>query len=387
MHPLTLGFRDRGLEGNYLAASLGRERIQGRTAMIVGTLVYLLYGLLDPWVVPESHRALIWTIRLTALTVPLTVYLLSYTPLFVRYRHLLLASVGLAAGVGLITMLATLSVKSAANFYPGLVLATFYTYNFIGTRFIYALCVDLSLLLAYNIIFGGFQHYPAWVLASHDFFIISANLIGGIAGYLSEWQRRLLFLRERELDSERHLQQVRALHDPLTGLPNRELLYDRLESALAQAQRAGDIFSAMFIDLDGFKDVNDTLGHETGDHVLRTVARRLRETVRESDTVARLGGDEFFVIARGIGTEAGAQGLCHKLIDAIREPYPELPPTLQLSASVGICIFPYPGMTVKNILRRADQAMYRAKLGGKNACVMASIEAEPEMRASQAGAQ
>lgn len=210
MHPITLGFRDHKLEADYLAASFARDRAQGRTAIIVGTVVYLIYGLLDLRFVPEADHAMIWMIRLFALSVPLVVYLLSYTPIFKKHRHVLLASVGLAAGVGLITMLSMLTIQSAANFYPGLVLATFYTYNFVGTRFLHALCVDVSLFLIYNIIFGGFQHYPAWVLASHDFFIISANLIGGIAGYLNEQQRRLLFLRERDIDDERQHHHTRA---------------------------------------------------------------------------------------------------------------------------------------------------------------------------------
>ncbi len=232
----------------------------------------------------------------------------------------------------------------------------------------------MSLLIAYNIVFGVFQHYPSMVLASHDFFIISANLIGGIAGYLSEQQRRLLFLREHEVDEERRLHLVRSLHDPLTGLPNRALLYDRLDTALASAQREGDTYCALFIDLDGFKQVNDDLGHEMGDRVLSTIALRLRQAMRESDTIARLGGDEFFAIARGIKSEADAMALGDKLISAISEPMQELPG--RMGASIGICIFPYPGMTAVDIIRRADQAMYRAKLGGKNACLLASFDPE-----------
>lgn len=378
MHPITLGFRDSKLEASYLAASFVRERIQGRTAIIVGTVVYLLYGLLDLRFVPEADRSTIWMIRLFALSVPLIVYLLSYTPIFEKHRHTLLASVGLAAGAGLITMLSVLTVHNAANFYPGLVLATFYTYNFIGTRFIYALCVDVSLLLAYNIIFGGFQHYSAWVLASHDFFIVSANLIGGIAGYLNEQQRRLLFLREQELEKERQHHHVRSLHDPLTGLPNRELLYIRLDSVIEMTHRESDVHSAMFIDLDGFKWVNDRFGHDAGDQVLRVVASRLKSVMRESDTVARLGGDEFFVIASGISSWIDAEALGNKLIASIRESLPGLPADLMLSASIGICVFPYPGMTATDIIRRADQAMYRAKLGGKSACVVASFDAEAQ---------
>jgi len=372
MHPLTLSFRNTELEASYNVASLPHDRIHGRTAMIVGSIVYLLYGLLDTWVVPKEDMSTIWTIRLTTLIAAVVVFLVSFTPAFDRNRHLLLASTGFAAGMGLIVMLATLTVESAPNFYPGLVLATFYTYNFVGTRFVYALCVDLSLFLCYNVIFGHFQHYPLEVLARHDFFIVSANLIGGIAGYLTEKQRRMLFLRERELDEERTMHLNRSLHDALTGLPNRDLLYDRLEHAAAMAQREDDTCCAMFIDLDGFKQVNDKLGHDAGDRVLKTVAQRLREAVRDSDTVARLGGDEFFVIVYGIDSVAEARAFGDKLIASISDPLPGVPAELAISASIGICLFPYQGMTVADTIRRADEAMYKAKTGGKSACVLAA---------------
>lgn len=377
MHSITLRFSDRELETSYLKSSLAQERVQGRTAMIVGTIVYLLYGVLDTWNVPEDTQATIWMVRLSALTIPLIVFLLSYTRVFEAYRHLLLASVGLAAGVGLITMLTFLPVESSPNFYPGLVLATFYTYNFIGTRFIYALCVDIFLLLAYNIVFGGFHNYPLHVLISHDFFIVSANLIGGVAGYLSEKKSRLLFIREHELDKDRCKHLSRSLHDSLTGLPNRELLYDRMKQAWLHAEREGFKYCGYFIDLDGFKEVNDRLGHEKGDQVLRQIAQRLRDAVRESDTVARLGGDEFFFLAYGIHTEPEATALARKLISIISSPVSDLPTDMNLGASIGMCFFPAPGISdFEEVIKCADQAMYRAKNAGKGTCVLGTGDQE-----------
>lgn len=123
MHPITLSFTDGEMEAAYISSSLARDRAQGRTAIIVGVFVYLIYGLLDTLFVPVAERSAIWTIRLCALNVPLFVYLASYTRHFEKYRHALLASVGLAAGIGLISMLSILTVQSAVNFYPGLVLA------------------------------------------------------------------------------------------------------------------------------------------------------------------------------------------------------------------------------------------------------------------------
>lgn len=167
--------------------------------MVVGMVLYLLAGMLDQWFVPPAYATNVWQVRLTALCMPVFVLTLSFTPWFARRCHALLAAVGLAAGAGVITLQAYLPPESAAYYYPTLVLVTFFTYNFVGTRFIYALAVDLVLLVAYNAIFGGLMSYPAHILVSHDFVIVSANLIGGTAGYLAERQRRILFLQAREL--------------------------------------------------------------------------------------------------------------------------------------------------------------------------------------------
>ncbi len=199
IQPLTLAFRSPALEHEFLQETLQRRRQQGRIAMIVGTLIYLAIGFLDQWLFSPEYALQVWVVRLTALCVPATVFVLSFTQWFDRLGSLLLAAVGLAAGVGLITMQTMMPVEHSALFYPSLVLATFYTYNFIGTRFIYALVVDVTVLIAYNVVFGIILDYPLHLMVNHDLFIISANLIGGFAGYWSEWQRRVLFLRDREL--------------------------------------------------------------------------------------------------------------------------------------------------------------------------------------------
>ena len=205
-----------------------------------------------------------------------------------------------------------MSVENSAYYYPMMVLVTFYTYNFIGTRFIFALAVDLFLLVTYNLIFGVVMDYPTHILVTHDFFFVSANLIGGSVGYLADRQRKVLFLRE--LEEERQLHLTRSMHDGLTGLTNRDLLYDRIAQAMAGAQRDGHINFGFFVDLDGFKAINDKLGHKTGDHVLREVAKRLTSAVRAIDTVSRMGGDEFFVLALDVGSEETAYVLRQKIV-------------------------------------------------------------------------
>jgi diguanylate cyclase (GGDEF)-like protein len=257
-----------------------------------------------------------------------------------------------------------------------LVLSIFYTYNFIGTRFIYALIVGVVMVLAYALIFGLLRDFPVPVLMSHVFFIVSANLIGGGAGYLAEYQRRELFVRETELDLERKHHLDRSLHDRLTGLPNRELLEDRIAQLLARGRRDSGSHLGLYIDLDGFKAINDTLGHDRGDAVLCDAARRLVAAVRVTDTVSRLGGDEFFVLAHDVDSREGAVQLAEKLLECIEQPLAGLPVASSLSASIGICIF-HGGVSGNDdpleIIRQADRAMYQAKAGGKNRYAFAEI--------------
>lgn len=158
-----------------------------------------------------------------------------------------------------------------------------------------------------------------------------------------------------------------AHYDGLTGLPNRDLFATRLEQALNQADLSAGEVGLLYIDLDGFKQVNDTLGHAVGDELLRQVARRLLGCVRDSDTVARLGGDEFaMVLARVHGSE-GAQVVAQKVLQVLGEPFQLQEQEAGLSASVGIVRYPPDGATPDELLRRADEAMYRAKASGRNA--------------------
>jgi diguanylate cyclase (GGDEF)-like protein/PAS domain S-box-containing protein len=157
-----------------------------------------------------------------------------------------------------------------------------------------------------------------------------------------------------------------AYHDSLTGLPNRALLSDRLERAMLAAQRSGRKLAVMFIDLDRFKTINDSLGHLTGDHLLKGVASRLCRAVRASDTVARLGGDEFVVLVPGICAADECIHVAEKMIDALATPFPFEGRMLHITPSIGICLHPDDGADVETLMRHADAAMYHAKASGRN---------------------
>jgi diguanylate cyclase (GGDEF)-like protein/PAS domain S-box-containing protein len=156
-----------------------------------------------------------------------------------------------------------------------------------------------------------------------------------------------------------------AHHDALTDLPNRVLFQDRLQQAVSHARRAGLLLAILFIDLDNFKDVNDALGHEYGDLLLKAVTLRLRSCTRESDTVARLGGDEFAVIQTDLSRSEAAATLAEKILDCLSEPFSLEGQEVHVSASIGITICPLDHDDPNQIVKNADMAMYRAKNTGR----------------------
>jgi diguanylate cyclase (GGDEF)-like protein/PAS domain S-box-containing protein len=157
-----------------------------------------------------------------------------------------------------------------------------------------------------------------------------------------------------------------AHYDALTGLPNRALFYDRLKHSLSLARRHHGELVLMFLDLDGFKKVNDTLGHRAGDMLLSQVAQRLRQCVRESDTVARLGGDEFTVICNDLYQGFDAARIAEKLIESIAQPFDLEGQAAHIGVSIGIARLCEHTRDPDELLHQADQAMYEAKLAGKN---------------------
>jgi diguanylate cyclase (GGDEF)-like protein/PAS domain S-box-containing protein len=165
-----------------------------------------------------------------------------------------------------------------------------------------------------------------------------------------------------------------ATHDALTGLPNRSLLSDRIRMAIAQARRTSRGFSVLALDLDGFKKVNDALGHPVGDALLRVAAMRLSDTLRDVDTLARVGGDEFVVVLPGAISENEIQIIGRRMISTMQLPFEIQGHTLYVGTSIGAAIFPEHGDSEVKLLAHADTAMYRAKETGKARCVVYSQE-------------
>jgi diguanylate cyclase (GGDEF)-like protein/PAS domain S-box-containing protein len=165
--------------------------------------------------------------------------------------------------------------------------------------------------------------------------------------------------------SEQRIMQL-AHYDPLTALPNRALLADRMKVAIKRAERRSGRLAVLFVDLDRFKPINDSLGHDIGDHLLKAVAERMQASVRSVDTVSRVGGDEFVVLLSEIETTEDAARVAEKLISGLSQPYLIEEHELLLTASIGICIYPDNGKESNILLRNADASMYTAKEAGRN---------------------
>jgi diguanylate cyclase (GGDEF)-like protein/PAS domain S-box-containing protein len=156
-----------------------------------------------------------------------------------------------------------------------------------------------------------------------------------------------------------------SYHDSLTGLPNRQLFYDRLNNVLSLAHRKNYNIALLFLDLDGFKAVNDNYGHDLGDELLKEIARRLSTHTRSMDTVARLGGDEFILLLPDIGNRENAASVAEKIIDSLKRPFDALKGT-KIGGSIGISMYPDHGESCDMLVQLADSAMYEAKKAGRN---------------------
>lgn len=195
--------------------------------------------------------------------------------------------------------------------------------------------------------------YPAWL----DIFTVHSetNHLLHFVGLFSD-------ITEAKVQQQ-NLERM-AYHDPLTQLPNRALLSDRLQQQFARSERTGELLAVCCLDLDGFKPVNDRLGHEAGDQLLVQLAERMTKCLRESDTVARVGGDEFSVLLSGLGSELECEKTLQRFLEAIRQPYLVAGENVTISASIGFTIYPLDASEPDILLRHADQAMYQSKLGG-----------------------
>jgi diguanylate cyclase (GGDEF)-like protein len=331
-------------------------------------MMYEMYGILDFLLVAKSVLSQVTIIRTITTFTILAVFGTTFLKLFRRYPQQILTFIFLFSAVGLLWKMALIEQTVFPYYFSGLLLMLFWIHAFYILEFRYAFFCTLSIVCISTIAFISIFNYSDVEIFGYLFILLSVFGVSMFSSYIAEKRDRALFLREKELDRERFVQRERATHDSLTNLPNRVLLMDRINQAILESRRNNQVSAAFFIDLDNFKDINDTYGHATGDIVLIEVASRLKSSIRAVDTVARLAGDEFFVLARDIKDDELAQIFGSKLLSQIDLPYvvDNKPLSHTISASIGICLFPYPGVTALEIIAKADRAMYEVKLTDKS---------------------
>lgn len=194
--------------------------------------------------------------------------------------------------------------------------------------------------------------FPTWLTIS-----AATDKTGKITHYIS------LFSDITEQKREALRFEYLAFHDALTGLPNRVLFNERLSAAISLAHRHGNALGVLYLDLNGFKQINDTLGHGCGDQLLQQMALRLKQYIRESDAVARLGGDEFAILLTEVSDQRNVEDVAKKILRSLQTPFNLSAQKIVVSASIGIALFPEHGTDNATLLEKADAAMYKAKFG------------------------
>ena len=214
----------------------------------------------------------------------------------------------------------------------------------------------------------------ALAAGAKDFISKPFELLEAKARIYNMLEVRLIY---KQLEEYSRALESLAMHDALTGLPNRRLLMDRLSLSIAHARRNKSTMAVMYLDLDGFKEINDSLGHDAGDALLKVVADRLAAAVRQEDTVARMGGDEFVIGLWELNHTEGVATLVSKVIEAVSQPYRLQERDVHITASVGVGVFPAHGDAVETLMKSADRALYEAKRRGKNNYCVATHSDQP----------
>lgn len=370
---LTLRFKDAESERAFRRDYARNVLPMVRFALLLGLVMYVAFGALD-LLVAAANRTSLWLIRYGLVSPVLAAALVgTYLPGLRSRPQLLAGTSQLAGGLGILAMIGTMSPPVASDYYAGLLLVLVFGYTVAQQRFIYATSIGIALLAAYEVVALGVLHAPWRTVANNTFFFVGANALGMFAAYFLELHRRRAFQnlqtihrdKQRLTEANARLEYF-AKYDMLTGLLNRRTLTERLK-ALAQRSVAGVPVSAVLIDLDNFKAVNDTHGHAAGDNLLGRLGHLIRSSIRGTDAAFRLGGDEFLVLLPECGVDQAcrvARHLAGRMERAVEHlGYHDL----GVGCSVGVTAIlgewrANPG----EILAEVDALMYKAKQAGKS---------------------
>ena len=374
------------LEKAYQADLAGEKvRVFTQTYLLCIAL-YLGFGVLDVWALPSTYH-IAWIIRVVVVAGTGIVCLLArHRPdIFTRHYTLISCSIYFCWGIGIELMIMQSQPTDIASsaYYAGLILVSMALYTWTYLRPLYAGIVGLAIALCYIEIalvhqqMGGGDRWL--VLLANCFFLIAANIVGMYSSYTRERFSRQTFLLKRRLrhdlireEKAKREKEHQSEHDALTGLPNRLRLLRKLDEMIEAANGSGAV-AVLFLDLDGFKPVNDMYGHAAGDHVLRCIAQRLRGAIRSTDVVARIGGDEF-VVALALAERGGrtVERVMAELEEAIGRPVAHDGCLLSVGASIGCAEYPGSAGSAAELLAIADQSMYDTKRARRRAAPRAA---------------
>jgi diguanylate cyclase (GGDEF)-like protein len=385
-------FSSDSLEREY-QAELCAEKIRlTRILAVLAVILNLSFVVLDLWAIPSALTE-VWTLRAVIVIALTCAFLSTWLRDFqALYEPIILCVVAIMGG-GILAMiyLAQPSDVAANQYFGGLLLVIIglHTLTYAAPRS--TLAMSLTLLLAYTLVavfaHGYHSGSEGIALVANLFIGVSVTVIGFVAQNLRERYSRENYLLRHSLqhdvkikDEEKRRASYLAEHDPLTGLANR-LRFERQANGMMEfAAREGTWLAVMFIDLDGFKPVNDTHGHAVGDRILKVIAERLRARLRSEDLCARIGGDEFVVaMAVAVGDRRAISSTARRMADAIRLPVDLRGIQLQLSASIGVALFPHDGASLQRILSAADERMYHVKNNGRDAIAMTAACQEDQL--------
>jgi diguanylate cyclase (GGDEF)-like protein len=388
IHAFSLSFGgplEREFMDDYLKKSLGQVRL----TLIVGTLFYCGFGILDAAVAPGATRTL-WAIRFAGfLPFSAVIYLLTYLRLFDKIWQGAMALWGLAGGLGIVGMFGAVQGEARNSYYAGLIIVFIVLYTWSRVRFIWATLTGWLIVVAYEAVTIGVLHSPSQVVWTHTFLFIGTNILGMLACYSIERYARADFVMARLLQEEQEKvrranqelaernEELKGLaeFDDLTKIPNRRMFEQELKRGWRRMVRTSRPLTLLLCDVDNFKAFNDTYGHQTGDECLVKVARAVQDSARRpGDYAARYGGEEFAVILQDTGIE-GAQYVAERICQTVRNlaiVHAGSTVAKTVTISVGAAsIMPTHEREPRALVRKADESLYQAKGEGRNRVVVA----------------
>ena len=357
--PITLRFKNRTSEQDFSKWILQKRNVQMRLALISVLFLYFLLSFIDPYF--SSGDTLVHAITIHRYVLPLILLIVTLIGSIDRTKRYFLPSALVITLIAAACNLYLVSEEGLSSAYvPELYFMILWIFTIAGFRFLTA--IVLALLIISAALFNAFTLESVHIieLIVYAFWLFIAFILGFLGGHLLEYFSKTSFYNEYRLTHS-------AEHDPLTGLANRIRFNDRLEQAIKRASRYGECIALVYIDLDKFKQLNDTHGHDIGDAYLCEISQRILEKIRISDTLSRLGGDEFLVILEDVGSREFAIKIADAIREALFQPYGvEGSLDFQSSASIGVSLYPDHTEDKDELLKFADKAMYCSKAHGGN---------------------